>query len=351
MLGKILCLPYYIKMMPGDIKKIIWLAKDENTYYPMEKRKSYWQKLLDLFLWYIKYQDVNFYYYLYGFDLFGEKEVIQGEYQDYIHFMRMRNRANLLGNKINCQIVILRDKYLFYKYMNSIIPVPDVFAVFMEGQLYDRNMQKLDIQSLSEKKNYFIKDIDGECASFIKRIHDFDELQGVLKTLNGKYIFQEAVAQCEKMNTINPYSINTLRIVTIRNKRKPEPYVLTSLLRVGTKATGTVDNWAAGGVAIGIQPTGYLASSGFYKPGHGKKVEIHPDTGICFNQFQVPCFEEAMKLACRAHQLFYNINSIGWDIAITDHGPVFIEGNDNWEISLMQACDRGLKKEWEEAVT
>ena len=31
-------------------------------------------------------------------------------------------------------------------------------------------------------------------------------------------------------------------------------------------------------------------------------------------------------------------------MAITEEGPVFIEGNDNFEITLMQACDRPQKK-------
>jgi hypothetical protein len=34
---------------------------------------------------------------------------------------------------------------------------------------------------------------------------------------------------------------------------------------------------------------------------------------------------------------------IGWDIAITPDGPVFIEGNDNPEISGLQTVNGGLK--------
>ena len=48
--------------------------------------------------------------------------------------------------------------------------------------------------------------------------------------------------------------------------------------------------------------------------------------------------------------MFYGVRSIGWDIAITDSGPCFVEGNDNWEISLNQAADRGLRKAWYEAM-
>lgn len=150
------------------------------------------------------------------------------------------------------------------------------------------------------------------------------------------------------MNVLNPHAINTLRIVTIN--KNGHCYVLTSLLRVGTAKTGNVDNWAAGGLAIGIQPNAYLKEYGFYKPVHGLKESVHPDTGIKFTEFKVPEYEEACKLACHAHKVFFNVRAIGWDVAVTPDGPVFIEGNDNFEISLQQACDRPLRREWEEAL-
>lgn len=60
-------------------------------------------------------------------------------------------------------------------------------------------------------------------------------------------------------------------------------------------------------------------------------------------------YREACELACNAHRCIYGVRAIGWDIAISQDGPVIIEGNDNWEISLQQACDRPLKREWLEA--
>ena len=53
-------------------------------------------------------------------------------------------------------------------------------------------------------------------------------------------------------------------------------------------------------------------------------------------------------MARRFHSELHEIHSIGWDSAITDAGPCFIEGNDNWEISLVQICSKGLQREFEE---
>ena len=196
---------------------------------------------------------------------------------------------------------------------------------------------------------YFIKAIDGECASFVKKISsydDFEKLGGQLKT--GKYIFQDVIEQSKAMDVINPASLNTLRIVTI-NKGE-NTYVLSSLLRIGTAKTGNVDNWAAGGLAIGINDDGYLKKYGFYKPTFGLKTDIHPDTNVVFTEFAVPMYKEACNLACKAHKVFYDVRAIGWDIAISKDGPIFVEGNDNFEISLQQACDKPLKAEWIKAM-
>ena len=61
--------------------------------------------------------------------------------------------------------------------------------------------------------------------------------------------------------------------------------------------------------------------------------------------YHIPYLQESISMAISLHKKFSTVHSIGWDIAITTDGPVFIEGNDNWEISLIQACSYGLKKE------
>lgn len=78
------------------------------------------------------------------------------------------------------------------------------------------------------------------------------------------YIFQERVVQSKKTDILNPSAINTYRIVTVNKEGKI--YLLTALLRAGAENTGNVDNWAAGGLAIGINENRYLKEYGFYKP-------------------------------------------------------------------------------------
>ncbi|MCK8622032.1 hypothetical protein [Prevotella sp. E13-27] len=72
-------------------------------------------------------------------------------------------------------------------------------------------------------------------------------------------------------------------------------------VRIGREGS-IVDNWAFGGVFVGIDAkTGRLMDKSILKP-----------------------------------------KSIGWDIAITPQGPMVIEGNDRWEITLIQAVHGGM---------
>ena len=66
-----------------------------------------------------------------------------------------------------------------------------------------------------------------------------------------------------------------------------------------------------------------------------------------FENYALPYLHDAIDLAKKFHKYLYGLHSIGWDIAITEEGPCFVEGNDNWEISLMQISNHGLKKEFD----
>ena len=316
------------------------------TYNAEKKLKSTKVMRQENVEWVKKFRELNAFYKLYGLDVEGSSSE---DFIDYLSFMESRNIANRIG-MLDSQVILLRDKFLFFKYMNSNnLPVPEVFGLISKGRLYDVQMNPIDWSSLAEEQEYFIKDIDGECASFVKKVKDYAALLQIKSGLKGeRYILQKKMVQSHEMNVLNSGAINTLRIVTIN--KDGNPYVLTSLLRVGTNKTGNVDNWAAGGIAVGIQPNGYLKEFGYFKPHYGTKTDIHPDSKIVLNQFKVPMYKEALEMACKAHRFFYNVRAIGWDVAISEDGPVFIEGNDNWEISLMQVCDRPLKKEWIDAM-
>ncbi len=313
-------------------------------YYPDRSRKKYGQRVKDNIVWLLKYGEINYFYTLYGLDMEDCEE--PATYMDYRHFMEERNIKNQMGNVMS-QLVLLRDKYMFYKYMTTIgFPVAEVFAVIKDGKIYDNNLNYVGEAFLKEQHDYFIKVANGECANFVKHIDNFDDYLFVKQQIQkGDYILQRRIVQNSYMNQLNDKAINTLRIITVYNHG--EPYVLSSQLRIGTLTSDTVDNWAKGGILTKIHSNGHLDAVGYYKPEYGTTTQYHPDSGIKLADFAVPFYEEAIILTCETHKHFYGIEYIGWDVAVSENGLVFIEGNDNWEISMVQALDGPIRDKWE----
>ena len=51
------------------------------------------------------------------------------------------------------------------------------------------------------------------------------------------------------------------------------------------------------------------------------------DTGKPITGFQIPYWPEVLDLAERALRHIDGINFVGWDICVTEDGPIIIEGN------------------------
>jgi hypothetical protein len=56
-------------------------------------------------------------------------------------------------------------------------------------------------------------------------------------------------------------------------------------------------------------------------------------TGAQIKGRRLPLWAETVDLVCRAHAAFSDRITVGWDVAITDRGPVIIEGN------VQSGCD------------
>jgi len=328
-----------------------------NTYFPNEQRKSRWQISRDILTWFFRNREVNRYYYVYGFD--RKNNTRQNEIVPYNTFRAIRDRANLKPAGLNFNYAsLLRDKFIFGQYLNSLrFPTPNNIAFLDSKELvWLRTMNAIPLSAMSQ---YSDRNIDGFCkkltgiqgeGAFPLKIEGgslscagkpitTDELK---EKLSGQYLWQERIHQHPDMSRLHPESVNTIRMITFNVNGNVEVFCATQ--RIGAKHR-SVDNWASGGIIVGIEvETGRLRNEGFFKPGKGSgRVEVHPDTGIRFEGYQLPYFKESVELACSLHRYFYGIHSVGWDIAITPEGPVFIEGNEDWDGSIPMTLEKNFK--------
>lgn len=327
-----------------DLKRIKRIAESE-SYFPEKPRKSYCQRVNDLLRWRRKWGEVHNFYNVYGQDCIGAN---LEEYLDYrVGYMGTRDRMNALGKTWNMSC-LFEDKFLFDRMMRSVgAPTPKVFGFIQNGQVYDPDLNSISIDDLADRKDFFLKDAYGICGNLVKHVADYQSFTDLFASLpkDGAYVLQERVCQCAEENRLFPGSVNTVRLITAR-RRNGETYLFAKLQRIGSSISNNVDNWAAGGIAVGIEDSGCLKRWGFFKYMYGRKTETHPDTGVRFSEFKVPMLDEAIKLVVSLHRYFYNLCSIGWDVALTENGPVIIEGNENWDMALAQVCDRPLRKEY-----
>jgi hypothetical protein len=69
----------------------------------------------------------------------------------------------------------------------------------------------------------------------------------------------------------------------------------------------------------------------------------YTDTGYEFAGFEVPYFMEALDTVKTAAAILPH-RLVGWDIAITEEGPVLLEGNIDFGFWGAQIADGGYKK-------
>ena len=141
------------------------------------------------------------------------------------------------------------------------------------------------------------------------------------------YLLEEYIEQCEILNKIYPKVVSTVRIYTLNINNSVE-LISYPLMRIPTSRFGLQNKDL---ITMKIdEETGKCLSPAirlFFKIKRIEKEPIHPYSKYPLKDFTVPYFEEVKQLAKTAARAIPEIAFAGWDIAITDKGPVIVEGN------------------------
>lgn len=350
-------LNFYSK--PKNVVKFIFNSKkycSHKSYFPNLPQKSGFHIWIDQLIQCIRFGYPNDFYFPYGFDVKSNSEI--NKYLHYAPFMRMRDSNNQHSHSATA---ILRNK-LYFGFFTDALGVNSgkncgLIKREKTFSLLQKNYVSTDDFLLNLKGKYIFKPIDGECGTGIfildsdngkfkigKEDINIESLRIKLKDIG--YLVQSIVSQHPEMARLHPQSLNTIRLVTIRDSKTRKIILFPSILRIGTGGS-FVDNTSQGGIAVAVNlEDGSLGEYGYYKPEFGTRTDTHPNSGIKFSQFTIPFFNKAKEQAIRLHSMLPNVQSIGWDIAIGENGPVFIEGNDNWEINGPQICNGPLKEQF-----
>lgn len=236
----------------------------------------------------------------------------------------------------------LKNKVLFHLIISGTHDhlLPEVYGLVRDGAFvalgrsgevrsFDQLVEFLEIDTV------VVKPVDGAKGDGV-RILDRDgdqlrvdgcpikraKLRGLF-TSDRDLLLVEHVQQAEYAAAIYPESTNTLRLLTMIDPRTGEPFVASGTHRFGTRSSGHIDNWSAGGVSAGIDlDTGALEAA--VSPPRDEspsadRMENHPDTGAQIAGVELPNWDRSkgtvLDLAAEYGWLW---PYVGWDVVVTD---------------------------------
>lgn len=172
------------------------------------------------------------------------------------------------------------------------------------------------------------------------QINVVDYLERIAAQKDG-LIFQEHIKQHESLSALSRASVNTLRVLTTLTESGDVEFPAV-ILKMGRNSS-LVDNVGSGGIAAHLNLESGMLGQGFVWPGI-QEYDTHPDTGVPIRGFIVPFWREALALAALAHRNLTSARSLGWDLAITEAGPVLVEMNSFVAIPVYQRQGRSVRK-------
>ncbi len=225
-----------------------------------------------------------------------------------------------------------------------ILPLTDCPVKYSEASI------ESIIKLLEDKKRLAFKKIKASLGiGFIKA--EFNEEESIYKLNGEKYNYQELNEELHKlkdylvMELLEPHpqftkysseSIGCLRYL-IGRRLSGKVVEIISYMRLGTKRSGSVENYNAGGILTYVR-------DGDFKGGHihdvetntDMKVEKHPDTGELI-EGNIPKWSEIKSVAFKVAQLLPQMNYMGFDFCVTNDDKIkILEINSLTSLDAMQ---------------
>lgn len=253
----------------------------------------------------------------------------QAGYMDYKLFemykMNKKERATIVTRGVNNTFIKYFNDSKFNDYFSIKPMFNEKFNSYLKRDwlLIDNNFTDFE-KFVSKHPTFIAKPVDGMCGKNIEKI----TVNNAKDTFNylidhNLLLVEEVLEQNDVLKALHPHSINTVRIITIRNKDLVS--ILAIYFRIGNGKV--VDNFNSGGMVVPVnKETGIVEFPALDKAGN--LYERHPLTDVSIKGFKIPMFEECKKLVMESALIISETNMVGWDVALTKSGPALVEGNE-----------------------
>jgi hypothetical protein len=163
------------------------------------------------------------------------------------------------------------------------------------------------------------------------------DLVQALQDCNG-HLICERVVQHPALARLYPETVNTLRLITMRDAHH-KPFVASVVLRVGSASSRPTDNWSRGGLCAHVDTASGRVGKAVRFPAHSNCLywyAAHPETGARIEGLRLPNWDRVITGILEITDALSFLEYIGWDIAITEDDFRILEGNNYTNVNLFQ---------------
>jgi hypothetical protein len=204
---------------------------------------------------------------------------------------------------------------------------------------YLRSKRKLVLKLITGSRGYGIKilSLQNDILTINSIETPVENLRILISSLKN-YFATEFVTQGRFSSTLYPYSTNTLRILTMWDEKKSEPFIAFAVQRIGTSTSIPVDNFSQGGICARVDINTGEMYNGLKLNSKNKKVSYkrHPETEAQIKGAIIPNWREIKSDILKISRRIPFIPYVGWDIVITQDGFKILEGNYNPDPDVLQ---------------
>jgi len=215
---------------------------------------------------------------------------------------------------------------------------PDLGADNLLGLLRDR--ERLILKPADKSGGKGVRLFEYREGAYRCNALETDEQDVIGKMMqSGNSIVMEYIHQGDYASGLYPATVNTIRVLTMRDVNNRVPFIAAALQRVGCARSFPVDNVSAGGLFCHIDlATGRLGKGieGLFSRDSLRWIERHPETGIVFEDQAIPDWPRVCDKMLDLAERFPLLPYVAWDVAILDGDVAVIEGNSWSEISAFQ---------------
>lgn len=254
-------------------------------------------------------------------------------YADYefleMYSLSKKERQTAVSAGMNNVFVKKLNPKEYWKLVDDKVLFNERFKDFLGRDFMKITGDNLDeFESFVKEKDYvMVKPVAATWGKGVEKVKITGDLKKLYDRLveNNQLLVEDIAIQHKDIAKLHKDSINTIRIVTIRNSYGVVS-IVCSIIRMGT-GHNVVDNFHNGGIYAPIDiKTGKICGTAIDK--NGNRYKVHPTSNIKLIGYQIPNWDKVIETTIKAHNLIPELGYIGWDVYVTEEGAGFIEGNE-----------------------